>query len=302
LIEERDPHTGYLTTGHEWNGITELNRPVPKAIWLFLLSTFVFSLVWWILMPSWPLGDTYTPGVLGVDQRERVANDLEQAAYKRAEALDGIAALPFDRIRADRRLMKFVRETGRTMFGDNCAVCHGASGRGGPGFPSLADRAWLWGGDPETIAETLRVGINDNHPDTRVSQMLAFGRDGLLDRAAVLDVVHYVQSLGRTDGDAEDDAEDDGRSQSLVEGQGIFAENCASCHGEKGRGLAEVGAPNLTDENWIYGGDLQSVFASVYYGRQGQMPAWQARFTEAERKIMTLYVLELADDRNGHGE
>jgi cbb3-type cytochrome c oxidase subunit III len=106
-------------------------------------------------------------------------------------------------------------------------LCRSTSGRGGPGFPSLADRAWLWGGDPETIAETLRVGINDNHPDTRVSQMLAFGRDGLLDRAAVLDVVHYVQSLGRTDGDAEDDAEDDGRSQSLVEGQGTFAENCS---------------------------------------------------------------------------
>lgn len=295
-IEERDPHTGYLTTGHEWNGITELNRPVPKAIWLFLFSTFVFSVVWWVLMPSWPLGDTYTPGVLGVDQRERVANDLEQAAYKRAAAIDKIATLPFERLRADAQLMKFVRETGRTMFGDNCAACHGASGGGGPGFPNLADRAWLWGNDPDAIAETLRVGVNADHTDTRVSQMLAFGRDGLLARDAVLEVARYVQSLNGAG------AENDGTVQTPIEGKRIFAENCAACHGERGQGLVEMGAPNLTDENWIYGGDLQSVFTSVYYGRQGQMPAWETRFTEAERKIMALYVLELGDMRNGHGD
>lgn len=295
-IEERDPHTGYLTTGHEWNGITELNRPVPKVIWLFLLGTFLFSVIWWVLMPAWPLGRTYTPGLLGVDQRERIASDLRLASSKRAEAINRIDALPFNEIVSDPGLMKFVRETGRTIYGDNCAMCHGPLGQGGPGFPNLADRAWLWGGDPETVSETLRVGINVDHPDTRDSQMLAFGHEGILDRDAIRNVAHYVSGLGQNENVAAT-----GLNVANA-GHQVFQENCASCHGEEGRGSQETGAPDLTDGYWIYGGDVQSIIASIYAGRRGQMPAWETRLTKAERKLMALYVLELGNSSNGRGE
>jgi cytochrome c oxidase cbb3-type subunit 3 len=292
-VEERDPHTGYLTTGHEWNGITELNRPVPKAIWLFLLSTVIFSIVWWVLMPAWPLGDTYTRGVLGVDQRERVAKDLAAAAARRADAMAKINALSFSEIQADPALMQFVRDSGRMMFGDNCAVCHGVNGQGGPGFPDLTDQAWLWGGDPDTVAETVRVGINAGHPETRISQMMAFGRDGILDRESILNVVAYVRSLSQS---AAIEVE------RLDPGRQVFAENCAACHGENAEGDTEMGAPNLTDHSWLYGGDVQSVFMSVYHGRQGQMPSWEGRLTEAERKILTLYALDLGNKRYARSE
>jgi len=285
--EERDPHTGYLTTGHDWNGIKELNRPVPKVIWLFLSSTFLFALVWWILMPAWPLGDSYTRGLLGVDQRLSVTEKLARRASQRADWVARIETMPFDQIRANPELMRITHATGEALFGDNCAACHGMSADGGPGFPNLTDTAWLWGDDAEAIAETLRVGINSSHPETRVSQMLAFGHDGILDRTAVTNVTSYVQSLSQPAAPLSGDA------QKMSSGAKVFAENCASCHGEDGRGNIEMGAPNLTDNVWIYGGDRQSIFSTINHGRQGKMPAWESRLTTAERKILALYVLDL---------
>lgn len=285
-IGERDPHTGHMTTGHEWNGITELNRPVPKAIWFFLIATALFSFVYWVLMPAWPLGVTYTHGLLGVDQRTTVAQRLAEAESARADWERRIEAAPFAEIQADETLMHLVRRTGRTLFGDNCAVCHRLDGLGTRGYPNLVVGAWAWGGNPETIAETLRVGVNANHPETRVSQMPAFGRDGVLDRQQILNVVAYVQSLSGS-GTAE------GRNAgATAAGAEVFAANCASCHGERGQGNPELGAPNLTDGFWLHGGDLQSLYSSVSGGRQGHMPYWEGRLTPVERKILALYVVE----------
>ena len=181
-IEQRDPHSGYLTTGHEWNGITELNTPVPRPVYLFLILTFVFSVAYWVLMPAWPLGSSYTKGLLQADDRAAVARSVEHAAAARSAWTSQIAAKSFAEIEADPNLMADVRQTGRTLFGDNCAACHGRDAKGGKGFPNLTTASWLWGGSPEAISETIRVGINASHPDTRVSQMPAFGRDGILKR------------------------------------------------------------------------------------------------------------------------
>lgn len=286
-VEERDLHTGYLTTGHEWNGIKELNRPVPKVIWLFLSSTFLFALACWILMPAWPLGNSYTRGLLGVDQRVSIAEKLSKRASLRADWVAQIETAPFDQIRSNPDLMRITRATGKTLFGDNCAVCHGTSAHGGSGYPNLTDNAWLWGGEADAIYETLRVGINSNHPETRVSQMIAFGHDGVLDRAAITNVTSYVQSLSQPA------TSQSGDVQKISSGAKIYAENCASCHGKNGHGNTEMGAPNLTDNKWIYGGDRQSIFTTINQGRQGEMPAWESRLTSAEMKILVLYVLDL---------
>lgn len=284
-VEERDPLTGYMTTGHEWNGIKELNTRVPRPVYFFLAATFAFSVVYWLLMPAWPLGTTYTKGLLGIDQRRSVAERLEQAAAERQAWTERIDSTDFAGIQADPELMRIVRTTGRALFGDNCAVCHGSRAQGGPGFPSLTGGSWLWGGSPEAIAETLRVGINSTHPDTRVGQMLAFGRDQILPRGDVESVVTYVQSLS--------DPTLEAAPEQLAAGRQVFTDNCAACHGDDGKGLAEFGAPDLTDGFWIYGGDRQSIFTTVHGGRQGHMPSWEARLSPVDRKILAIYVLDL---------
>lgn len=281
-VEERDAHSGYLTTGHEWNGIKELNTPVPRAVYLFLVLTVLFSFACWVLLPAWPLWSTYTKGLLGTDQRIVIAEALEQAALERAVWASAIERESFAQIQGDARLMAFVRQTGRTLFGDNCAACHGRDARGGRGFPNLTTDAWLWGGAPDAIAETIRVGINSAHPDSRVSQMPGFGRDGMLSRDDVAHVVAFVQSLSNPAAGGGTDA-----------GRTVFAANCTACHGESGTGNTELGAPNLADRFWIYGGDAAAIYNAVWAGRQGHMPTWEARISAVDRKILALYLLDL---------
>lgn len=286
-VEDRDPVSGYLTTGHEWNGIKELNTPVPRAVYFFLWATFLYSVVYWILMPAWPLGVTYTRGLLGLDQRDIVTAQVKEAAADRAKWAKLIETESYEAIQHDKRLMTIVRQTGSALFGDNCAACHGRAANGGHGFPSLVSQAFLWGGSPDAIAETIRVGINASHPDTRVSQMPAFGRDGMLKRDQIDDVVDFVRSLSMPS-IARSIAPD-----KLAQGKAVFAENCVACHGDNATGSADVGAPNLRDQSWIYGRDAQTVFTSVWGGRQGQMPSWEARLSGLDRKILALYLVDL---------
>jgi len=286
-VEERDPHTGYLTTGHEWSGIKELNTPVPRAVYISLIATFIFSVVYWVLMPAWPLGVTYTKGLLGIDQRDTLAADLKEAALERSVWTKRVEAEGFKEIQADPRLMDAVRHTGRTLFGDNCAGCHGANAQGGKGYPSLTSASWLWGGDPEVIAETIRVGINSVHSDTRTSQMMAFGRDKILKSGEVDDVVNYVRSLSNPS------VAKDVPAARIEAGKKVFADNCTACHGDDAKGKIDVGAPDLTDKFWIYGGDPQSITNSVWSGRQGHMPSWEQRLSPLDRKILALYLADL---------
>lgn len=285
-VEERDPHTGYLTTGHEWNGITELNTPVPRVIYFFLISTALFAVIYWLLMPAWPIGRTYTKGLLGSDQRAIVSESLTQAALEREVWTARIDKEGFDDIRRDPRLMEAVRQTGRMLFGDNCAACHGREAKGGKGFPNLTGPSWLWGGTPEAIAETIRVGINSAHPETRTAQMPAFGRDGMLQRADIDNVVAYVRSLSHP-------REAPPPADKVAAGQDVFAANCAACHGDNAKGNPEMGAPDLTDASWIYGGDAAAIRTTVWGGRQGHMPTWETRLTPTDRKILALYLFDL---------
>jgi cytochrome c oxidase cbb3-type subunit 3 len=286
---ERDPKSGYLTTGHEWNGLTELNTPVPRLVFFFLAVAFLFAIAYWVLMPAWPVGTTYTKGLLGRDDRSQVTESVKESAVGRAAWTDQIANKSYAEIEADPRLMTAVRQTGRTLFGDNCAVCHGRDAKGGKGFPNLAGTSWLWGGSPEAIAETIRVGINSAHPDSRNAQMPAFGRDQVLQRADIENVVAYVLSLRNPEakplaGNAE-------------AGKAVFTANCAVCHGPDAKGKTEVGSPNLTDRFWMYGGDENSIYNTVWGGLQGHMPTWESRLTPVDRKILALYLVDLRKPR-----
>ena len=285
-VDERDPHSGHMTTGHEWNGIKELNTPVPKPVWFFLSITALFAIGYWIAMPAWPTGNSFTRGLLGADDHRRTTEQVRQGAADRAEWVDAIQAASYQQLLADPKLMAHVRDDGKRLFGDNCAACHGPDGRGGRGFPDLTDGDWLWGGSPEAVAETIRVGVNWTAADTRASQMLAFGKDGLLDRDSVIAVTDYVVSLN-------DPALARSKPRSVAAGRAVFEGNCVVCHGADGHGNQALGVPNLTDRAALYGRDWETTYTTVSGGRQGQMPAWGDRLNDADRKLLTAYVLDL---------
>jgi cytochrome c oxidase cbb3-type subunit 3 len=285
-IDERDPVSGHKTTGHEWNGIKELNTPVPKPVWFFLIVTGLFAIGYWILMPAWPTGVTYTKGLLMTNDRQRVQAQREQSALARADWLKQVEATPYEHLLTVPAMRARIRQDGGQLFGDNCAACHGADGRGLKGFPSLADRDWLWGGKPETVAETIRVGVNGSHPDTRVSEMIAFGSGGILDATQVANVANYVMSLSVP-------AFAQSKPASVHAGRAVFEANCVACHGAEGRGNQSLGVPNLTDLAWINGSDWESVYTVVNHGRKGEMPSWEGRLSPAERKLLAAYVLDL---------
>ncbi len=290
-VEERDPHTGYLTTGHEWNGIKELNTPVPRPVWFFLITTALFAFGYWILMPAWPTGVSYTKGLLGIDQRQIIAESLKNAALERSVWTKRVESESYAQIQGDPQLMQAVRQTGHTLFNDNCAACHGAKATGGKGFPNLTTDSWLRGGTPEQIFETIRIGINSAHPDSHMGEMPAFGRDKILPRADIEKVARYVQAL------SDPAARQKLSNEEFEVGRKIFASGCASCHGDDAKGKIESGAPNLTDPFWIYGGSLASIYDTLWDGRKGLMPTWEGRLSALDRKILTLYLVDLRDKK-----
>lgn len=258
---------------------------------LFLITMGVFALGWTLLMPSWPYGTGYFKGLLGVDQKQAVAKSIKEATAERANWMTRIEKEDLAQIQSDTDLMRTVREDGRTLFGDNCAACHGANARGNKGFPNIAESPMLWGDDPQTVLQTVTDGINGADPNTRVSQMLAFGRDGMLTQEQVSLLAGFVTSLSDpamvTDKNKED----------IAKGKDLFVTNCVACHGKDAKGLVESGAPNLSDQYWIYGGSRGDIYQTIFSGRQGHMPSWGARLTPAQIKIITLYLLDLRKNR-----
>lgn len=286
-VEEIDAASGHATTGHEWNGIKELDIPVPRGVLMFLVITHLFAVIWWFVMPTWPLGTTYTKGLLNTDQRKIVAEKLVEANADRASWSDAIGNSSYDEVRSNPQLMDVVKQTGHRLFGDNCAACHGRDGKGGKNYPDLSDHDWIWGGGPEAIAQTITTGVNSSHADSRVSQMPAFGRDEMLDPAQVKTVAAYVHSLSNpTDSTPK-------TIETIEAGRQVFLTTCAACHGEDAKGKADLGAPNLTDQYWIYGGNLQSIIVTIHGGRQGHMPTWDKRLGPLQIKILALYVYSL---------
>ena len=279
---EVDPVTGVTTTGHSWDGIRELNTPLPRWwLWLFY-ATIVWSVGYWIVYPSWPLVSTYTSGIWGWNSRAAVRVDLDNLHAQRGAMAQRLAATPLDQVAGDPELMSFALAQGRASFGDNCAPCHGAGGGGGKGFPNLNDDDWLFGGKPAEISQTLHHGIRwAADGETRLGDMPAFGRDGMIPRQGVTDVAEYVRSLSGLSTHPGAD---------LANGAKVFAENCVACHAEDGKGNRELGAPNLTDAVWLYGADAQTIAQGVWGGRGGVMPAWGGRLDESTIKALTLYV------------
>ena len=278
---EIDPVTGRQTTGHEWNGITELNAPLPKAFKIWLWISVAVSVFYWLLYPSFPTARGYLAGTLGYSSRTAVDAAVTQGHERRSAAFAPFETRTVAELAADPTLRARYEAAIAPLFRDNCAACHGREAQGQLGFPNLTDDQWLWSGTPEEIEYTLRVGINAVHDDTRYAEMLAFGRDGLLEEAEVLALVEYVLSLSGQDHDA----------TAATDGAALFADNCASCHGEDGAGGLENGAPNLTDQTWIYGGSRAALQETIHNGRAGVMPFWSGRLSPAEIRQLTLYVL-----------
>lgn len=277
---EVDPFTGYDTTGHDWNGIRELNTPFPKiALWALILSV-VYSVIAWVLLPAWPLWGDYTRGLLGLDQGEMAVERYQAISAEREDWMARFGEGDFAALKDDETLMLSAMPAAHRLFEDNCAACHGENGGGGPGFPVLHDDYWLWGGDPETVAETLHVGINTGSDDARFGQMPAFGWMERGERSALTD---YVTALPQ--GNADPDSA----------GGMLFAENCAACHAEDGGGGMMNGAPSLTDDAVIYGQDRAAVLETLRNGRQGVMPAWSGRLSDAEINLLALYVSTLGE-------
>ncbi len=275
-----DPVTGYETTGHDWGGIKELNTPFPRLAAWALGITVAYAVIAWVLLPAWPTGGgTYTPGLLGLDQGEVAVQRFQQIDEQRQDWLSKFAEPDFAALSGDEVLMAQAMPAAHRLFIDNCSACHGEVGQGGPGFPVLNDGVWYWGGEPEIIAETLVVGINSGHPDTRIAQMPVFD---WLERADRRLLVDYVVALPAGPVDHSGPA------------GVLFEENCASCHGERGVGNLMVGAPPLVDASVIYGQDPVTVVDILRHGRQGVMPSWSDRLSTEKINLLALYVSRLS--------
>jgi cytochrome c oxidase cbb3-type subunit 3 len=283
--EPVDHVTGQSTTGHEWDGIRELNTPLPRW-WLGIFyATIVWSVGYWVIYPAWPLVTGATSGVIGYASRLTIDHDLALLRDFRATQSKGLAEAPLEQIRTDPSLFRIAMAQGKAAFGDNCAACHGVGGVGAKGYPNLNDDDWLWGGKLAEIETTLQHGIRfTGDSDTRISQMPAFGRDKLLTPEQIRAVANHVRELAGLPTEAKAD---------LAGGRQLFAENCAACHGDAGKGNRELGAPNLADAISIYGMDMTTLTETIANSRNGVMPAWGRRLDATTIKALTVYVHSL---------
>lgn len=279
--DDIDSVSGKSTTGHSWDGIKELNTPLPRWwLWTFY-GTIIWAIGYWVLFPAWPLINGYTAGFLGYSTRANLAVELGNLEKLRGAKLAALGATPLADIEKDPALLAFARARGRVVFADNCAPCHGSGGAGAKGYPNLNDDDWLWGGSLDQIMQTIEFGARSGHSKAHEGNMLAFGKDGILKKDEIAKVANYVRSLSGLPTRKELD---------LTAGQKIFAENCASCHGEQGKGNTDLGAPNLTDKIWLYGSDEATIIETITNGRGGVMPAWGGRLDPATVKAITVYV------------
>ena len=285
MAEQRHEHidavTGTATTGHEWDGVRELNTPLPRWwLWVFY-ATIVWSIGYWIAYPSWPLVSGYTRGVFGWQSRNVIVSDLAGLRAFRGPMADKLADAPLQQILNDEQLLAFARAQARPIFNENCAACHGNGGGGAKGYPNLNDDEWLWGGKLDDIVTTIRHGVRSTDDKTRLGAMPAFGRDGMMKRGDIETVADYVRSIAGLPVEPKAD---------LAAGKKIFADNCASCHDDTGKGKRDVGAPNLTDAIWLYGSDKSVIVDGLWNGRAGIMPAWAARLDDSTIKSLAVYV------------
>lgn len=286
--QEIDKITGTATTGHDWDGIKELNTPLPRWWILTFYATIVWAFAYWVVYPAWPTIAGYTTGMFGYSTRATVVSDLADLENIRGEKMVTLAAASPAEIEKNPSLLALARARGKTVFGDNCAPCHGSGGAGAKGYPNLNDDDWLWGGSLDQILQTIEFGARSGHSKGREGLMLAFGKDGILKKDEIANVAAYVRSLSGLSVS---------KGLDLNAGKKVFAENCVACHGEDAKGKQEVGAPNLTDQIWLFGSDEATVVATITNGRNGVMPAWTGRLDPTTIKALAVYVHSLGGGR-----
>ena len=272
------------TTGHQWDGIEEFDNPMPRWwLWTFY-ATIIWGVIYTIAYPAWPLVNSATAGLMGWSSRADVAAEIAAVEEANGPINAQLEAVELAALAEDADLNRYAVSAGGAVFKTWCAQCHGSGAAGAVGYPNLLDDDWLWGGSVEDIHATISYGIrNEESDDARYSEMPAFGRDELLEKGEIDAVVNYVMSLSGTPQDA----------GVVTAGAEIFADNCASCHGDAALGDREQGAPNLADAIWLYGGDYASLKETVTNSRYGVMPNWDSRLTEAEIRAVTAYVHQL---------
>lgn len=282
--KEIDHVTGMETTGHEWDGIKELNTPLPRWWLILFYACIAFAAAYWVLMPAWPTTSGYTHGLLDHSARDDAAAGIKALGQARAAKERALTHETLKQIEANPDLLQFALAEGRAAFGDNCAPCHGSGAQGAHGYPNLNDDVWIWGGTLDDIQHTITVGVRSTSPDTRQSQMPAFGRDGILPAAQIDTLTRYVLHLR---GHAV-------QAAIVSRGAKLFAENCSACHGAKGKGNRGFGAPDLTvREGWLYGDRLEDIHDQIWNGHGGVMPTWGGRLSPETIKSLAIYVHSL---------
>lgn len=278
--KEIDQLSGVETTGHEWDGLKELNLPAPRWWLIVFIICCIWAVGYWLVYPAWPTISGNTKGSANWSEYKKLSAEQAEITAVRGKLLEEIKGKSLEEIQNNPELYAFAVAGGKTMFKENCAACHGTGAEGRKGFPNLNDDDWLWGGKLEDIYTTIKYGIRSTHEKTRSSQMPAFGKDGILKHEQIESVADYVLSLSSGKGGSE-------------EGMAVFKQNCASCHGDTGHGNREFGAPNLSDKIWLYGGDKQNIVQQINNPRHGVMPTWEARLPDSTIKQLAIYVHSL---------
>jgi cytochrome c oxidase cbb3-type subunit 3 len=278
LKKRRDEQKAPATTGHEWDGIKEYDNPDPFWLRLVFYIALFYGLGYWILFPSWPSPNNI--GVLEWTSYKELAESQAEIMARRALYQEDFDKASFEDILKDDKLLKFALVGGEAAFNNNCAQCHQVGGGGARGYPNLRAGSWLWGGKIDDIYTTIKYGIRSGHEEARDSQMPSFGKDGTLQHKEIEILVEQVLALSN------------GSSGSEV-GQKLFQTHCASCHGAGGEGNREVGAPSLKNAVRLYGGDRDTIYESIYFGRTGVMPYWTGKLNDTTIRQLAVYVHQL---------
>jgi cytochrome c oxidase cbb3-type subunit 3 len=278
---ELDHVSGKTTTGHQWDGIKELNTPLPRWWVLTFYATIIWAIGYWVVYPAWPLLWSNTTGLFHYSSRADVGVELANLEKIRGDKMVALGAASLEDIEKDPALLALARARGKAAFGDNCAPCHGSGGAGAKGFPNLNDDDWLWGGSLEQIQQTIQFGARSGNAKAHEGAMLAFGKDSILKKDEIVTVANYVRSLSGLP---------TSQGYNAAAGAKLFADNCSTCHGADGKGNQELGAPDLTDKIWLYGSDEATVIETITNGRSGVMPAWVGRLDPSTIKALAVYV------------
>lgn len=276
-----DQPTGTETVGHEWDGIEELNTPLPRWwLWTFYL-TIAWAVGYVVLYPAIPLLSKGTEGVLGWTSRGELAQDMALADQTRQAASASLASISAAELEGNPPLLKQAVAGGRAAFRIHCSQCHGTGAAGSQtlGYPNLNDDDWLWGGDLASIEYTITHGVRqpaDN--ELRQGAMPPFA--GVFDDSQLEAVTSHVLSLS-------------GKARPSAAGAQIFADSCASCHGAKGEGNRTLGAPRLNDAIWLYGSTRDAVSRQILRPRVGVMPAWKDKLDQVTITMLAAYVHSL---------